>query len=177
MIALLGIGLLLVVLGLGGILLALGLGRIMLGLRGFLLGLGLGLLDLWLGLLDLWLGLTEGVINLGIVDHLLLLVGLGVDLLLLGSCARVLDHLGLGLGRGRVEVALRIGHSGLPVIFAGSAICLIWGLSYMTLQLGRADWVEVLLLGGLMAGGSAPNLKALNSFSSVSGEVLTVLLL
>ena len=108
MVALLGLGLLLLVLGPGGILLALGLGRIMLGLGGFLLGLGLGLLllGLGLGLLDLWLGLTEGVLQLGIVDHLLILDGLGVDLLLL------LDHLGLGLGLGGVEVALRIGHSG-----------------------------------------------------------------
>ena len=53
---------------------------------------------------------------------------------------------------------------------------MVWGLSYMTLQLGRADWVEVLLevllLGGSMAGGSAPNLKALNSFASVLGDEL-----
>ena len=93
MVALLGIWLLLLVLGLGGFLLGLGLGLL-------LLGLGLMLLDLWLGLLDLWLGLTEGVLQLGIVDHLLILVGLGVDLPLLGSCARALDRLGLGLGRG-----------------------------------------------------------------------------
>ena len=183
MVAILGLGLLLLVLGPGGILLALGLGRIMLGLGGFLLGLGLGLLllglglgllDLWLGLLDLWLGLTEGVLQLGIVDHLLILVGLGVDLPLLGSCARAHDRLGLGLGRGGSRSPSALGTRGLPVIFAGSAICFIWRLSYMTLQLGRANWVEVLLevllLGGSMAGGSAPNLKALNSFASVLGD-------
>ena len=141
------------------------------------LGLGLLLLGLGLGLLDLWLGLTEGVLQLGIVDHLLILVGLGVDLPLLGSCARALDRLGLGLGRGGGSTSpSALGTRGLPVIFAGSAICLIWGLSYMTLQLGRADWVEVLLevllLGGSMAGGSAPNLKALSSFASVLGDEL-----
>ena len=175
MVALLGIWLLLLVLGLGLLLLVLGLGGFLLGLGLglLLLGLGLGLLDLWLGLLDLWLGLTEGVLQLGIVDHLLILVGLGVDLPLLGSCARAS---GGGWGGSRSPSAL--GTRGLPVIFAGSAICLIWGLSYMTLQLGRGAWVkvllevllEVLLLGGSMAGGSAPNLKALNSFASVAGD-------
>ena len=116
MVALLGIGLLLVVLGLGlllpvlvvgGILQVLGLVGIMLGLWGIFLGLGLGLLllGLRLGLLDLallnWLGLTEGVCQLGIVDHqIVLLVGL-----------RVIDHLDFGLRLGRVEVASCIGHS------------------------------------------------------------------
>ena len=63
-----------------------------------LLGLRLGLLDL--ALLN-WLGLTEGVCQLGIVDHqIVVLVGLGV-----------IDHLDFGLRLGRVEVASCIGHS------------------------------------------------------------------
>jgi hypothetical protein len=49
---------------------------------------------------------------LGFVDHVLVLVGLGVDLLLLGSGARALDHHDFGLRLGRVKVAFRIGHSG-----------------------------------------------------------------
>ena len=109
MVALLGIGLLLVVLGLGLLLPVLVVGGILqvLGLVGIFLGLGLLLLllGLRLGLLDLallnWLGLTEGVCQLGIVDHqIVFLVGL-----------RVIDHLDFGLRLGRVEVASCIGHS------------------------------------------------------------------
>ena len=73
-----------------------------------LLGLRLGLLDL--ALLD-WLGLTEEVFQLGSVDRLLVLVGLDVDLLLLGSDARVLDHHDFGLRLGRFKVAFSIGNS------------------------------------------------------------------
>ena len=74
-----------------------------------MLGLRLGLLDL--ALLN-WLGLTEGVCQLGIVDdQIVVLVGLGVDLLLLGSCPRVLDHLDFGLRLGRVKIAFCIGNS------------------------------------------------------------------
>ena len=50
----------------------------------------------------------------------------------------------------------------LPVIFVFCELAL-------NLELERADWLEVLLLGGLVAGGDAPNLKALHSFSSSSG--------
>ena len=78
--------------GLGLLLLVQGLWRIMVGLWGIFLGL----LRLKLGLIYLallnWLGLTEEVFLLGSVDHLLVLVGLGVDLFLLRSNARVLDH-------------------------------------------------------------------------------------
>ena len=110
MVALLGIGLLLVVLGLGLLLPVLVVGGILqvLGLVGIFLGLGLLLLllGLRLGLLDLallnWLGLTEGVCQLGIVDHqIVLLVGL-----------RVVDHQDFGLRLGRVEVASCIGLGG-----------------------------------------------------------------
>ena len=43
-----------------------------------------------------------------------------------------------------------MGTRGLPVIFAGSAI--FWDLK-LNLELERADWLEVFLLGGLVAGG------------------------
>ena len=82
---------------------------LVLRLWGIMLRLRLGLLDL--ALLD-WLGLAEGAFQLAFVDHVLVLVGLGVDLLLLESCARVLDHHDFGLRLGRVKVAFRIGHSG-----------------------------------------------------------------
>jgi hypothetical protein len=53
---------------------------------------------------------------------------------------------------------------------AGSAIC-FWELT-LNLELERADWLEGFLLGGLVAGGDGPNLKALHSFSSLVGEEL-----
>ena len=117
-----------------------------------MLGLRLGLLDL--ALLN-WLGLTEGVCQLGIVDHqIVLLVGL-----------RVIDHLDFGLRLGRVEVASCIGHSE-----AASHLRLLG--AGIELRVWIADWLEVFLLGGLVAGGDAPNLKALHSFSSFSGDEL-----
>jgi hypothetical protein len=128
-VALLGIWLLLLVLGLGLLLPVLVLGGIMLRLWGIFLGLGLLLLllGLRLGLLDLalldWLGLTEEVFQLSSVDHLLILVGLGVDLLLLGSCARVLNHHDFGLRLGRFKVAFSIGNS-----VAASHLCRVGDL-------------------------------------------------
>jgi hypothetical protein len=55
-----------------------------------------------------------------------------------------------------------LGTRRLPVIFV------FWELA-LNLELERAEWLEVFLLGGLVAGGDAPNLKALHSFSSSSG--------
>ena len=131
-----------------------------------MLGLRLGLLDL--ALLD-WLGLTEEVFQLGSVDHLLVLVGLGVDLLLLGSDARVLDHHDFGLRLGGVEVASCIGHSE-----AASHLRLLGaGIEPRAGESGLARGLAARRVGG--GGGDAPNLKAMHSFSSLSGDELTVL--